>query len=183
MENNEKKKEQLNALLSEIYEKGSYDILEFKDYESEKAYLEKKTEKYDVFDHLVCNEDSDGIVIITEDKTYAVYPVFIHDNAFAKIFKFIYHGEKHFYKPDVIEYYNNLGNVLIRVTNNNGIKGFDSYIPEKLNDYQIRKLSSITRDLNRVYKEYEDIDDMNANNIKYGIRTIRDSISENRIVR
>lgn len=181
------KKEKLLELknkLEEVLKVTPYDLLEFNNREDEQSYIDKKTKEFDIYKNLIELEDSDGIIVITEDKTYAINPVFIHDDSFMKLFKFIYNGEKHFCKPDIIKYYNNLGNVLIRITNNGYIIGFDSYIPKELSEYQVRTLERFSRELGFVYKELErsyEFDqnaESNAKNIKYGIRTIRESLQD-----
>jgi hypothetical protein len=177
-----KVKDTLNEM-AEIIETTPYDLLSFSDRDAEKNYIDSKTASFDITKKLLDPDGSDGIIVITDNSRYAISPVFIHDDAFVKLFKYIYNGEKHFCKPDIIEYYNNLGNILIRVVNNNGVIGFDSYIPETISEYQVRELEKITRELSGVYKEFYDIDDMNANNIKYGIRTIQDAIKDGKIVK
>ena len=176
--------EQVRDSVDEVLNKTPYDLLEFSSREDEKKYIEQKTKEFDITKALLKNRDTDGIMVITETERYAISPVFIHDNAFVNLFKYIYNGATHYYKPDPIAFYNNLGHVLIRVTHKaNDEIGFDPYIPEKINNYQLLELQKIIRELNDVYKELEyrkgRTNDINMNNIKYGIRIIRDSISDN----
>lgn len=165
--------------LEEIMNVTPYDLITFGSSEDEQTYIEKKTEEFDITDALLEKEDNDGIIVITEEKTYSISPVFIHDDSFVKLFKFLDDGKEQFCKPDIIEHYNNRGNILIRVTNHDGILGFDSYIPERISDYQVRTLDRYARELGSVYSELEEYDDHNAKNIKYGIRTIRESLLDN----
>lgn len=170
--------------LEEVIKVTPYDLLNFGNREDEESYIDSKTEKFDIYNSLLETDDCDGIIVITDDKTYAVSPIFIHDDAFVKLFDFIYKGQNTKCKPDVIDYYNRLGNVLIRVTNHSDVKGFDSYIPEKLSEFQKRSLERIVKELGFVYRElekeaeYDDYADSNSKNIKYGIRTIRESLQD-----
>ena len=91
-------------------------------------------------------------MIITDNCKYAVSPVFIHSDAFIKLFNYIRNENRKFYNSDVIDFYTNKGYILVRVVNNNGVIGCDLYIPESINDYQIRALDSICKELNCVYK-------------------------------
>ncbi len=176
------KKEYTQKVKEALVDVTPYDILTFNSREEEQAYIDKKTSEFDITKNLLDIDDGDGIIALTDDKMYSVVPVFIHDDAFVKLFEFI-DGKKHFCRPDIIEYFNKQGYVLIRLTNHDGVKGFDSYIPEKLTDYQIRTLERISRELGSVYRELEDTDEYNAHNIKYGIRTIRESIQNSTLIK
>ena len=175
---------QVRISIDTVLNNTPYDLLDFGSREDEKKYIDKKTSEFDIKEALLKKRDTDGIMVITETERYAISPVFVHDDAFVKLFKYIYNGATHFYKPDPIAFYNNLGHILIRVTHkDNGEIGFDSYVPEKINNYQILELQKITRELNDVFKELEyrkgRTNEVNINNIRYGLRVIRDSISDN----
>ena len=165
--------------LEEIENVIPYDLISFNTSDEEKAYIEKKTDDFDITEALLEKDDNDGIIVITDNKTYSISPVFLHDDSFVKLFRFLDGGREQFCKPDIIDYYNKRGNILIRITNHSDIIGFDSYIPKKINDYQARCLDRIARELGNIYCELKEYDEHNAKNIKYGIRTISDSLADN----
>lgn len=169
------------SALDEIIESTPYDMFSFDSREDEAKYISKKTSNFDITKQLLKDSGEDGIIVITKDSYYAISPISIHDDAFVKLFNHINEENKHFKNTRPIEYYVDKGSVLIRVVNNRGIVGFDSYMPEELNDYQIRMLDNIARELNGVYKEIAEFDDMNASNIKYGIDTIRGSVKTKKL--
>lgn len=177
------KKELLNSyktsLLRITQKEACYDLIDFSNRDEERDYILNKTKKYDISEKLLQNDnhDDDGIIVITEDAYYAVSPIFIHSDAFKKMMNFIH--EKNYSSRYDIEEFAEMGNILIRVVNTRGIVGFDSYIPEKINDYQLSMLERIIKELNSVYKELEIYDDRNAQNIKYGMKIIQDSIKQN----
>lgn len=181
IDNYKKLKQSLELLLDVT----PYDLLEFNNRIDEEKYIEKKTNEFNLYNTLLNTDYSmqhDGIIVISEDKFYAINPIFIHGDAYKKFFSFLEEKEVSFNytNQDIIEYYNKKGYVLFRVVNNNGIIGCDPYIPEKLNDYQIRKIENITCDLCRVNKELEDFDRKNSDNISYAIKTIKNSIKESK---
>jgi hypothetical protein len=78
------KKEKLLELknkIEEVLKVTPYDLLEFNNREDEQSYIDKKTKEFDIYKNLIELEDSDGIIVITEDKTYAINPVFVHDDS------------------------------------------------------------------------------------------------------
>ena len=180
------KKDFLNRVkdtLNEIIESTPYDLMEFNNREEEEKYINNKTKKFDISNYLLNPDGCDGIIVITENSLYAISPVFIHSDAFIKLLNYINNEKKRRFIGDPIEYYTDRGNILMRLVNNNGVIGFDSYLPTKLSDYQIRELEKVVKELNYVYKEIEYIDDRNAKNIDYGIRTIRDAVKENELIK
>lgn len=178
------KKEALKIFRDDLVELQNitpYDLLDFNSKEAELDYIEKKTNEFDICDTFLNKEDSDGIVVVSKNKFYAISPIFIHSDAFIKFFKFLENkGLPHRYdSQDMFEHFNDEGYVLFRVVNNSGVMGFDPYIPDELNDYQIRVLNNFTRDLHKVNHEIEDIDRMNSLNIKYAMKTIKNAVSKN----
>ena len=185
--NDTNKKELLNSyktsLLRITQKEACYDLINFSCKDEQRDYLLNKTQNYNISEKVLQNDnhDDDGIILITEDNYYAVSPIFIHSDAFKKIMSFIH--EKNYSNRYDIEEFAEMGNILIRVVNTRGIVGFDSYIPEKINDYQLSMLERIIKELNNVYKELEIYNDRNAQNIKYGMKIIQDSIKENEKVK
>lgn len=169
--------------IDEIIENTPYDLNDFENREEEKKYINNKTSKFDLKESLLSEEENDSIMVITDNCKYAVSPVFIHSDAFVKLLNYIRKDNRKFNNSDVIDFYTKKGYILIRLVNNNGVIGCDLYIPEKINDYQIRALDIICRELNDVYKELEDFDEDNAKNIKYSIKTIKDSVKEKKLVK
>ena len=167
--------------LEELQDITPYDLLEFNSKEEELEYIENKTKEFDICDIFFNKEENDGIVVIAEDRYYAISPVFIHSDAFIKFFELIENKKlPHRYdSQDLIEHFNDQGYILFRIVNNSGIMGFDPYIPDKINDYQIRTLNNFTHALHKVNREIEEIDRMNSLNIKYAIKTIQKSVSNN----
>lgn len=183
-----KKKEVLKDLkksLNEIMDITPYDLIEFSSTEEEKEYIQRKTSRFDLRKVLLDQNDNDGIIVISDNDFYAINPIFIHTDAYRKIFNLIDNSSIpiNYGSQDIIDYYNKKGYVLFRVVNNNGVIGCDPYIPEKINDYQTRMLDNISRELNRVHKEIEDIDRLNSYNLEYSMRLIKASVRSNEIVK
>ena len=93
--------------------------------------------------------------------------------AFQKLFRCIDDSGVFLDITEVEDYYAFLGNVLIRVINRDGVKGFDSYIPQEINEFQRLQLESLISKLDDVYSVLRKNDSKNADNISHGLDVIK----------
>lgn len=168
---NDRKKEDTTKYNKKI----CYDQIMFSSREEEREYIEKKTKEFDLDESLLEKTNNNGIIVITEDSLYAVEPVDIHQMAFQKLFRNIKDNDVFLDISEVEDYYVYEGNILIRTVNRGGVIGFDPYIPREINDYQIIQLERLLNRLYGIHKDLEEYDEKNADNIKYGIDTIKKS--------
>ena len=93
--------------------------------------------------------------------------------AFQKLFRCIDDSDVFLDITEVEDYYVFLGNVLIRVINRDGVKGFDPYIPQEINEFQRLQLESLISKLDDVYSVLRKNDSKNADNISHGLDVIK----------
>jgi len=153
--------------------KDCYDLTFFSSMDEEKKYIDEKTSQFKLDKSLLENSRNNGIIVITRDKFYAVEPVNIHQMAFQKLFRCIDDSDVFLDISEVEDYYVFLGNILIRVINRDGVKGFDPYIPQDINEFQRLQLESFISKLDDVYSVLRKNDSKNAENISHGIDVIK----------